>query len=399
MKIFRKVLCMILAVMMMSTVLSAMVFAEEKNIIDSGYCGAEGDGSNLKWTFDSEGTLTISGTGAMKDYDWATNVAPWANNKESITSLVLENGITKVGAWAFMGCKSIVGMLVIPSSLQEIGEAAFIECTGFNKIEIENWITNSYFSTDGYILYQCSNRSKLIFGVNRKSGDLVIPNGVKHISDGAFTNCDGFDGELVLPQSIESIGRRAFEGCKGLKGKLEIPDKVTEVGLSAFNGCGFSEIKLSNGMSKVERYTFLGCKNLKKVTIPESIKQIDEWAFYASGDTCDAYFEGDAPEMKTNSFSANTTIYYVEGKSGWTSPTWNGYNTATWDGKELYLPGDINGDGKVNNKDVTRLFQYLSGMDVEVVNNVLDVNGDGKVNNKDVTRLFQYLSGMDVKIH
>ena len=64
-----------------------------------------------------------------------------------------------------------------------------------------------------------------------------------------------------------------------------------------------------------------------------------------------------------------------------------------------YIPGDINGDGKVNNKDVTRLFQYLSGMDVEVVNNALDVNGDGKVNNKDVTRLFQYLSGMDVKIH
>ena len=321
---------MILAVMMMATVFSAMAFAEEKTIIDSGYCGAEGDGSNLKWTLDSEGTLTISGTGAMKDYDWATNAAPWANNKESVTSLVLENGITKVGAWAFMGCKSIVGTLVIPSSLQEIGEAAFIECTGFNKIEIENWITNSYFSTDGYILYQYSNRSKLIFGVNRKSGDLVIPNGVKHISDGAFTNCNGFDGELVLPQSIESIGRRAFEGCKGLKGKLEIPDKVTEVGLSAFNGCGFSEIKLSNGISKVERYTFLGCKNLEKVIIPKNIKQIDEFTFSASGDTCDAYFEGDAPEMKTNSFSANTTIYYVEGKAGWTSPTWNGYNTGIW---------------------------------------------------------------------
>ncbi len=64
-----------------------------------------------------------------------------------------------------------------------------------------------------------------------------------------------------------------------------------------------------------------------------------------------------------------------------------------------YIPGDINGDGKVNNKDATRLLQYLSEWDVEVVEAALDVNGDGKVNNKDATRLLQYLSEWDVEIH
>lgn len=63
-----------------------------------------------------------------------------------------------------------------------------------------------------------------------------------------------------------------------------------------------------------------------------------------------------------------------------------------------YIPGDINDDGKVNNKDVTRLFQYLSGWDVEVNISACDCNGDGKINNKDVTRLFQYLSGWDVEL-
>ena len=60
-----------------------------------------------------------------------------------------------------------------------------------------------------------------------------------------------------------------------------------------------------------------------------------------------------------------------------------------------YLPGDINGDGAVNNKDVVYLFRYVSGdlEDSEVVELALDFNGDGKVNNRDVTRLFWYVSG------
>ena len=62
------------------------------------------------------------------------------------------------------------------------------------------------------------------------------------------------------------------------------------------------------------------------------------------------------------------------------------------------VPGDINGDGKSNNKDATRLAQFLAEWDVDINAHCVDVNGDGKVNNKDLTRLFQYLANWDVEI-
>ena len=66
---------------------------------------------------------------------------------------------------------------------------------------------------------------------------------------------------------------------------------------------------------------------------------------------------------------------------------------------KTHTPGDINGDGKVNNKDLVRLIQYIKGKDVEVVEDALDITGDGKVNNKDLVRLIQYNKGNDVVIY
>ncbi len=73
--------------------------------------------------------------------------------------------------------------------------------------------------------------------------------------------------------------------------------------------------------------------------------------------------------------------------------------TASFKPSITHTPGDINGDGKVNNKDLNRLMKYLAGENVETVEAALDVNGDGKVNNKDLNRLMKHLAGENVEIH
>ena len=95
-------------------------------------------------------------------------------------------------------------------------------------------------------------------------------------------------------------------------------------------------------------------------------------------------------EAAANAFAAGT---------GTAVTTETVFNEATTIYAHWYMPGDINGDGKVNNKDVTLLTSYIKYHDVDVVMTALDVNGDGKVNNKDITWLLSYVKYHDVELH
>ena len=97
------------------------------NIVASGYCGGDGDGTNLAWTLDSEGKLTISGDGAMADYSIPLNV-PWCGLVNDITSITISEGVTNIGENAFSGCKNLTS-ITIPDSVLSIGGDAFLGCS------------------------------------------------------------------------------------------------------------------------------------------------------------------------------------------------------------------------------------------------------------------------------
>ena len=153
--------------------------AEEK----SGSCG-----DNVTWTLDDEGTLTISGTGAMSDAAFY--------QRTDIKKVVIESGVTSIGKEAFRNCTSLT-KISLPNSVTSIEEAAFQSC-------------------------------KLL-------AEVSIPNSVTSIGDSAFVNCSSLKS-ITISNSVTSIGKEAFNFCPSLS-SITIPASVTSIGKDAFRNC------------------------------------------------------------------------------------------------------------------------------------------------------------------
>ena len=114
----KRLLSFVLAVLMIASLLPATALAADR--VASGTCGAEGDGSNVTWTLDNAGTLTISGTGAMYSY-WNTGIVgfntPWRNLM--VKHVIIQDGVTSIGSYAFIYNHTIESV-VISGTVQTI---------------------------------------------------------------------------------------------------------------------------------------------------------------------------------------------------------------------------------------------------------------------------------------
>ena len=232
-KAFRKTLASILVAVMVLTAapLSGIadfdwgkLFAVKVSAVTTPASGSCGD--NVTYTFNSStGLLTISGTGAMKDYSYSGS--PFYNNN-SIKSIVINKGVTSIGNYAFRDCTGLTS-ITIPNSVTSIGDFAFYNCEGLTSI--------------------------------------TIPNSVTSIGDFAFDNCTGLTN-VTIPDSVTSINASAFSGCTGLT-NVTIPDSVTSIGSSAFKGCtGLTSVTIPNSVTSIGFSAFYGCTELKALTMP-----------------------------------------------------------------------------------------------------------------------------------
>ncbi|MDO4815771.1 MAG: leucine-rich repeat domain-containing protein, partial [Bacillota bacterium] len=116
----KRIISIILALIMICTLLPMSAFAA--TVVRSGKCG-----NNLTWTLDTKDTLTISGTGEMYDYgEFASS--PWNGSRSNILSVIIKDGVTTIGSYAFEGCDSLTS-ITIPDGVTTIGDSAFEYCS------------------------------------------------------------------------------------------------------------------------------------------------------------------------------------------------------------------------------------------------------------------------------
>ena len=254
----KRLLSFVLAALMIASLLPATALAAD--IVDSGTCGAEGDGSNLTWTLDSEGVLTISGSGDMHGYDHLG--APWYGIRSPVKSAVIADGVTSIGDSAFFDCTSLTSV-TIPDSVTSIGEYAFYNCTSLTSVTIPNSVT----SIGEYTFYNCTSLTSV-----------AIPDSVTSIGEYAFSHCTSLTS-VTIPDSVTSIGRYAFYYCTSLT-SVTIPDSVTSIGEYAFYDCtSLTSVTIPDSVTSIGDGAFSYCESLTSVTIPDSVTSIGWHAF------------------------------------------------------------------------------------------------------------------------
>lgn len=234
--------------------------------IIGGYCGAstnEGGESSVTWTL-KDGTLTISGSGAMADYETNDDDSintPWFIFKDSIKTVIIDNGVTSIGDRAFFEHCNL-SSVEIPGSMTSIGYGAFYQCSSLTSIEIPG----SLISIDKYAFNAC--------GLTK----INIPNCVTSIGQYTFAECYSLT-TIEISDNLASIGQGAFYCCTGLE-SITLPDKLKIIGDRAFSQCySLTSIKMPKDLERIGSYAFKDCRKLKSIEIPNSVDSIGDSAF------------------------------------------------------------------------------------------------------------------------
>ena len=230
---------------------------------------AEGQcGDNLYWSY-ANGTLSITGSGAM--YDFSDEDVPWKDFRGAITSVSLPYGLTTIGTYAFAHCR-VLSSITLPTTLTIIGDYAFYDC-------------------DALI-------------------NMVIPESVTTIGNNAFLYCDALSN-VTLPSGITHVEDNAFASCPSLT-TITIPYGVTTIGNYAFYDCdALTTVNMPNSLVTIGNYAFANCDVLSNITIPNSVTTIGNNAFYSCSVLTSIHVEATTPPAIGSNLFSSAPICYI----------------------------------------------------------------------------------------
>ncbi len=247
----RRVFSVFLAMLLVLPCICAVSAAKA----ETGKCG-----KNATWTLQN-GTLTISGSGNIYNYEWGS--CPWYAQRTSIKRVIIEEGIRYAGSAMLYQCSN-VKFIKFPQTLTAIGDEAFIFC-GVQKIKLSDNVKR--IGTSAF--ERCPNLKEIIF-----------PRKVTAFGDGVLFYCSSLE-RVVLPENLTGIPAGTFGRCFRLH-DFELPKNVTCIGEGAFDStCGFKALKIPENVTEIGDCAFMrSC--LRELTVPASVKQIGAEAFRMS---------------------------------------------------------------------------------------------------------------------
>jgi hypothetical protein len=262
--IMRTKIFILLLVLLVGT---SMLYAQ------SGTCG-----DKITWHLDN-GVLTISGTGEMTSDPSYERLTFY---RSSITSVIIHEGVTSIGEYAFFECTNLTSV-TLPNSVTSIGEAAFRRCAALTSITIPTSVTS--IGEDAFSA--CTGLTSV-----------TIPDNVISLGEQAFFGCTSLTS-VTFPNSITSVGRNAFYNCSALtspvyndhvfaylperySGAYSIPEGISAIAPGACCNClHLTEVTIPNSVTTIGDEAFWGCDSLTSITIPSGVTTIGEYAFFS----------------------------------------------------------------------------------------------------------------------
>ena len=257
----------------MTTQETESTIQEEKTVdYANGTCG-----KNLEWALSVDGQLTITGYGDMYAYSYDDDV-PWHEFRDMVIDVVIGDGVTSVARYSFLGCENLKSVK-LPNTVEKIGAKAFRMCESLESIS--------------------------------------LPDAIKEIPESAFFGCTSLKN-VKLPSELRMIQAWAFEECVSLT-SIELPQKLELISDNVFEDCsGLIEAELPKSLRSLGIEAFAGCENLRRINIPAAVDGVYS-AFLGCSNLEEVHFEGDAPNISTNSFyGVSATCYYPKGNKTWT---------------------------------------------------------------------------------
>ena len=184
----------------------------------------------------------------------------YAYKGECPSSVMIPSSVTRIEKHAFAGCRGLKSV-TIPSSVTNIAENAF----GDRRLMLSRGKSNEF-------------NGRKSFSVASDNPSYSSRNGMLCTKDGSILIV-GVNGDVVIPECVTSIGNGAFKGCTSLN-NVTIPNSVTTIGGAAFFGCsGLKSVTIPNGVTNIGSRAFHGCRELTSVAIPEGVTSIGADAF------------------------------------------------------------------------------------------------------------------------